>query len=207
MNKRAVQLVVGLTGGIGCGKSTAAKLFAEHGAGVVDTDVIAHLLTQSGGEGIAAIRAAFGGDFITAEGALDRAKMRKLVFSDAAAKQRLEHILHPLILEQARMQLTRLQTSPYIILVVPLLAENPAFRKLIRRMLVVDCGEATQVARVTVRSGMNGEEVRAVIAQQAPRAERLRLADDVIHNDAGVERLAEQIAVLHQKYSTMQNSN
>lgn len=207
MNKRAAQLVVGLTGGIGCGKSTAAKLFAEHGAGVVDTDVIAHLLTQSGGEGIAAIRAAFGGDFITAEGALDRAKMRKLIFSDAAAKHSLELILHPLILEQAGMQLTRLQTSPYIILVVPLLAENPAFRKLIRRMLVVDCGEATQVARVTVRSGMNGEEVRAVIAQQAPRAERLRLADDVIHNDAGVERLAGQIAVLHQKYSTMQNSN
>lgn len=207
MNRVAAQLVVGLTGGIGCGKSTAAKLFAEHGAGVVDTDQIAHLLTRSGGEGIGAIRAAFGGDFITADGALDRAKMRKLIFSDAAAKQSLELILHPLILEQARMQLTRLKTRPYIILVVPLLAESPAFRKLIRRMLVVDCGEATQVARVTVRSGMNGEEVRAVIARQAPRAERLRLADDVIHNDAGVDRLAEQIAVLHQKYSTIQNSN
>ena len=207
MSKRAAQLVVGLTGGIGSGKSTVAKLFAEHGAGIVDTDQIAHLLTQSGGDGIAAIRAAFGGEFITADGALDRAKMRGLIFSDAAAKHRLGLILHPLILEQAGMQLTRLQTRPYIILVVPLLAESPAFRKLIRRMLVVDCSEATQVARVTLRSGMNGEEVRAVIAQQAPRAERLRLADDVIHNDAGVDRLAEQVAALHQKYSTMQNSN
>jgi dephospho-CoA kinase len=194
MNKRTAQLVVGLTGGIGCGKSTAA-------------DQIAHSLTQSGGVGIAAIRAAFGGDYITADGALDRAKMRSLVFSDAAAKQRLEHILHPLILEQARMQLVRLQTRPYIILVVPVLAESPGFRKLVRRMLVVDCGEATQVARVTGRSGMGGEEVRAIIAQQASRAERLRLADDVIHNDTGVDRLAEQVAVLHRKYSTMQNSN
>jgi dephospho-CoA kinase len=207
MNKRTAQLVVGLTGGIGCGKSTAAELFAKHGAGIVDTDQIAHSLTQSGGDGIAAIRAAFGGDYITADGALDRAKMRSLVFSDAAAKQRLEHILHPLILEQARMQLARLQTRPYIILVVPLLAESPGFRKLVRRMLVVDCGEATQVARVTGRSGIGGEEVRAIIAQQAPRAERLRLADDVIHNDAGVDRLADQVAVLHRKYSTMQNSN
>jgi dephospho-CoA kinase len=207
MNKRTAQLVVGLTGGIGCGKSTAAELFAKHGAGIVDTDQIAHSLTQSGGDGITAIRAAFGGDYITADGALDRAKMRSLVFSDAAAKQRLEHILHPLILEQARMQLVRLQTRPYIILVVPLLAESPGFRKLVRRMLVVDCGEATQVARVTGRSGMGGEEVRAIIAQQASRAERLRLADDVIHNDTGVDRLAEQVAVLHRKYSTMQNSN
>lgn len=207
MNKRTAQLVVGLTGGIGCGKSTAAELFAKHGAGIVDTDQIAHSLTQSGGDGIAAIRAAFGGDYITADGALDRAKMRSLVFSDAAAKQRLEHILHPLILEQARMQLARLQTRPYIILVVPLLAESPGFRKLVRRMLVVDCGEATQVARVTGRSGMGSEEVRAIIAQQASRAERLRLADDVIHNDTGVDRLAEQVAVLHRKYSTMQNSN
>lgn len=207
MNKRAAQLVVGLTGGIGCGKSTAAELFAKHGADIVDTDAIAHLLTQSGGDGIAAIRAAFGGDFITADGALDRARMRSLIFSDAAAKQRLELILHPLILEQARMQLARLHTSPYIILVVPLLAESPEFRKLIRRILVVDCSETTQVARVTGRSGLGEEEVRAVIAQQASRAERLRLTDDVIHNDTGMDRLAEQVAVLHQKYSTMQNSN
>lgn len=207
MNKRAARLVVGLTGGIGCGKSTAAELFAKHGAGIVDTDQIAHLLTQSGGDGIAAIRAAFGGDFISADGALDRAKMRSLVFSDAAARHRLEQILHPLILEQAGMQLARLQTRPYIILVVPLLAESPKFRKLVRRMLVVDCGETTQVARVTARSGINGDEVRAIIAQQTPRAERLRLADDVIHNDGGVEHLAEQVAVLHRKYSTMQNSN
>lgn len=194
---------VGLTGGIGCGKSTVAGLFAEHGAGIIDTDAIAHSLTQSGGESIAAIRTAFGNDYITDDGALDRAKMRGLIFSDAAAKQRLELILHPLILEQAKAQLQRLQSRPYIIIVVPLLRESPAFRQLVQRVLVVDCDENTQVARVTGRSRMTAREVRAIIAQQAPRAECLQLADDVIHNDAGLDNLAEQVTVLHQRYSNM----
>ena len=199
--------VVGLTGGIGSGKSTVAGLFEKHGAGIVDTDVIAHLLTQSGGSAIAPIRAAFGPDFIADDGALDRAKMRKLIFSDAAAKHRLEQILHPLILEQARVQLAQLQEKPYIILVVPLLPESPAFRQLIRRMLVVDSAEATRVARVMGRSRIDAAEVRSIIAQQTPRAERLQMADDVIHNDAGLDSLAEQVAVLHGQYSAMQNSN
>ncbi|MHB1236329.1 MAG: dephospho-CoA kinase [Gallionella sp.] len=199
--------VVGLTGGIGSGKSTVAGLFEKHGAGIVDTDVIAHLLTQSGGAAIAPIRAAFGPDFIANDGALDRAKMRKLIFSDAAAKHRLEQILHPLILEQARVQLAQLQAKPYIILVVPLLPESPAFRQLIRRMLVVDSAEATRVARVMGRSRIDAAEVRSIIAQQTPRAERLQMADDVIHNDAGLDSLAEQVAVLHEQYSAMQNSN
>ena len=199
--------VVGLTGGIGSGKSTVAGLFEEHGAGIVDTDVIAHLLTQSGGSAIAPIRAAFGPDFIADDGALDRAKMRKLIFSDAAAKHRLEQILHPLILEQARVQLAQLQAKPYIILVVPLLPESPAFRQLIRRMLVVDSAEATRIARVMGRSHIGAAEVRDIIAQQTPRAERLQMADDVIHNDAGLDSLAEQVAVLHGQYSAMQNSN
>ena len=200
-------LCIGLTGGIGCGKSTVAGLFAEHGAGIIDTDAIAHHLTQSGGDAIAAISAAFGKDYITVDGELDRAKMRGLVFSDAAAKQRLELILHPLILQQAKQQLRLLQTKPYIIIVVPLLAESPLFRQLVQRVLVVDCDENTQVARVIGRSQMEEAEVRGIIAQQTPRAERLQIADDVIHNDAGMDSLAEQVSVLHERYSARQNSN
>ena len=200
-------LCIGLTGGIGCGKSTVAGLFAEHGAGIVDTDAIAHHLTQSGGDAIAAISAAFGKDYITVDGELDRAKMRGLIFSDAAAKQRLELILHPLILQQAKQQLRLLQTKHYIIIVVPLLAESPSFRQLVQRVLVVDCDENTQVARVIGRSQMGEPEVRGIIAQQTPRAERLQIADDVIHNDAGMDSLAEQVSVLHERYSARQNSN
>ena len=197
---------VGLTGGIGCGKSTVSALFAEHGAGIIDTDTIARRLTQPGGAAIAAIRAVFGVDYLTAEGSLDRAKMRGLIFSDGAAKKRLELILHPLILEQAKLQLRQLQDKPYVILAVPLLPESPAFRQLARRILVVDCGESTQVARVIGRSRMTESEVRGIIAQQTPRLERLRIADDVISNDAGLDSLAEQVAVLHAKYSAMQSN-
>ena len=197
---------VGLTGGIGCGKSTVSALFAEHGAGIIDTDTIAHDLTQPGGAAIAAIRAAFGDEYITTEGALDRARMRRLIFSDAAAKRRLELILHPLILEQAKQQLRRLQHKPYVILAVPLLPDSPAFRQLVRRILVVDCSEAAQVARVIGRSRMSESEVRGIIGQQTPRLERLRIADDVIHNDAGLDGLAEQVAVLHASYSAMQSN-
>jgi dephospho-CoA kinase len=202
-----MKLCIGLTGGIGCGKSTVSDLFAKHGAGIIDTDAIARRLTQVRGEAIAAIRAAFGDDYITADGALNRAKMRGLIFSDAAAKQRLELILHPLILEQAKVQLRQLQTKPYIILVVPLLPESPAFRQLAQRVLVVDCNEKTQVARVIGRSRTGEAKVRNIIAQQTPRAERLQLADDVIHNDAGLDSLAEQVTVLHGHYSDMQNNN
>lgn len=192
--------VVGLTGGIGSGKSTVASLFAKLGAGIIDTDEIAHRLTQIEGSAIPAIRPAFGNDYINGEGALDREKMRRLIFSDAAAKQRLEAILHPLILEQARAQLQQLHDRPYVIVVVPLLPESPAFRQLVQRVLVVDCTEDTQIARVTTRSRMTETEVRNVIAQQTSRAKRLSLADDVIHNDAGMDNLSAQVASLHQRY-------
>ncbi|MDD5299206.1 MAG: dephospho-CoA kinase [Gallionella sp.] len=191
---------IGLTGGIGSGKSTVAALFAEHGAGIIDTDIIAHRLTQAGGAAIEAIRAAFGDGYIADDGALDRVKMRALIFSDAAAKQRLELLLHPLIREQAKAQLRQLEASPYVILVVPLLPESPAFRQLVQRVLVVDCAEDTQVARVIGRNKMTEAEVRAIIARQTPRAERLQLADDVIHNDAGLDSLEEPVAVLHERY-------
>ena len=196
---------VGLTGGIGSGKSTVAALFAQHGAGIVDTDAIAHSLTQAGGEAIEAIRAAFGSDYLTDDDALDRARMRGLIFSDVAAKQRLELLLHPLIREQAKAQLLQLKASPYIILVVPLLPESPAFRQLVQRVLVVDCEENTQIARVIGRNKMTEAEVRAIITRQTPRAERLQLADDVIHNDAGLDSLTVQVAALHERYLSAKN--
>lgn len=202
-----MKLAVGLTGGIGSGKSTVAALFAEHGAGIIDTDAIAHNLTQAGGEAIAAIRVAFGDTYLTKDGALDRARMRSLIFRDHAAKQHLEQILHPLIRSQAWGRLQQLQDCPYVVLVVPLLPESPAFRQMVQRILVVDCSENTQVNRVVRRSHLAENEVRAIIAQQTPRAERLRLADDIIHNDADPDSLAEQVAALHRRYTEMQNSD
>jgi dephospho-CoA kinase len=202
-----MSLIVGLTGGIGCGKSAVADMFAKHGAGIIDTDVIAHRLTKSGGEAIAAIRAAFGNDYLTDDAALDRAKMRRLIFSDAFAKQRLEQILHPLILDQAKSQLQELQSKPYVVVVIPLLPESHEFQKLVHLILVVDCDQATQVARVIGRSRMDEADVRDIITHQTPRAERLYLADDVIHNDAGLDSLAEQVAILHKHYLAMQNNN
>jgi dephospho-CoA kinase len=195
-----MSLCIGLTGGIGCGKSTVADMFAKFGAGIIDTDVIARRLTQAEGAAIPAIRSAFGTEYIKDDGALDRDKMRALIFSDAAAKQRLELILHPLILEQAKTQLQQLHTRPYIIIVVPLLPQSPAFQQLVQRILVVDCTEDSQVARVAKRSRMSEAEVRTVIAQQTTRAERLKLADDVIHNDTGMDSLTAQVAALHQRY-------
>jgi len=194
------KLCVGLTGGIGCGKSTVAALFAKLGAGIVDTDAIAHQLAQAGGAAIPAICAAFGKEYIAGDGSLNRAGMRELVFSDAAAKQRLENILHPLILSQAQTQLQALQSKPYIIIVVPLLPESPAFRQLVQRILVVDCPEDSQIARVIARNHMSDAEVRAIIAVQTARAERLKLANDVIHNDAGLDTLAAQVSDLHLRY-------
>ena len=198
-----MSLIVGLTGGIGSGKSTVASLFLEHGAGIIDTDEIAHRLTQADGAAMAAIRADFGDDFITDDGALNREMMRRLIFSDSAAKKRLEAILHPMILDLARTKIHELQASPYIILVAPLLPESPALQEMIQRVLVVDCDENTQIARVTGRSRMTEAEVRAVIAQQTQRAKRLQFADDVIHNESSLGNIAKQVAILHEGYSAI----
>lgn len=196
------KLVVGLTGGIGSGKSTVADLFAELGVAIVDTDDIAHWLTRTGGDAIPALRAEFGERYIGCDGALDRVAMRKLVFSDNAAKQRLERLLHPLILAKTETELGRIDAAPYTILVVPLLAQTPAFRKLVRRVLVVDCDEATQLARIVRRSRLNEAEARAIVASQTPRIERLALADDVICNDGDLDSLADQVDALHRNYLT-----
>jgi len=190
---------VGLTGGIASGKSSAAKLFEELGAAVVDTDAIAHELTQPGSGAMGEIRRAFGAAFIALDGSLERAKMRQLVFNDPDAKAKLEGILHPLIREQARARIVAAQ-QPYVIVVVPLLIETGAYGDLIQRVLVVDCGEEQQVARAMQRSQLKESEVRAILAAQLPRAERLKCADDVINNDGNIEALRQQIHALHAGY-------
>ncbi len=191
--------IVGLTGGIGSGKSTAAQAFADLGVTVVDTDAIAHALTAPGGAAIDAIRAVFGADYVDAAGALDRARMRKLVFSDAAKKRALEAILHPLIRERSSEQ-ARAATSPYVILAVPLLIESGDYAKRCQRVLVVDCPEKLQIERVVARSGIEAEQVRAIMATQVARAVRLAAADDVIDNSGDKAQLRRAVEALHQRY-------
>jgi len=194
MNGKAA-FSVGLTGGIGCGKSTVAELFAT----IVDTDAIAHSLTAPHGAAMPAILAEFGPDFATPDGALDRARMRSLVFSDAGARGRLEAILHPRI-RDATAAAAAIATGPYVIYAVPLLIESGAWRERVARVLAVDCSEDTQVARVMQRSRLEADQVRAIMATQVTRAERLAAADDVIDNDDGLETLLPQVKRLHERY-------
>jgi dephospho-CoA kinase len=196
---------VGLTGGIGSGKSAVAALFAKLGVQVVDTDEIAHELTRPGGEAIAAIRTAFGSEAIAGDGSLDRASMRQLVFGDAGARKRLEAILHPLIRAESEKRLER-AASPYAILVIPLLVESGVERARTGRVLVVDCPEASQIERVVRRSGLPEAEVRAILASQATRKQRLAVADDVIDNSGSPDALGDQVSLLHDKYLTLARS-
>jgi len=190
---------VGLTGGIGCGKSTVADLFAALGATIVDTDVIAHALTAPQGAAMPAIVAEFGPDFAQPDGALDRARMRTLVFSDATARARLEAILHPRI-RAATEAAGQAATGAYVIYVVPLLIESGSWRERVTRVLAIDCSEDTQVARVMQRSRLSADEVRAIMATQVTRARRLAEADDVVDNDAGLDALRAQVQALHERY-------
>ncbi|MDP1605478.1 MAG: dephospho-CoA kinase [Rhodocyclaceae bacterium] len=198
--------VVGLTGGIGSGKSEAARCFAALGAAVVDADAIAHALTAKGGAAIEPISAAFGSAVLTPDGALDRAAMRRRAFADPAERTRLESILHPLIRAASDEEIRRLFDNaasadfPYIVLVVPLLVESGAYRERVQRVLVVDCPEEVQIARTMARSGLSRGEVEMIMAAQAKRQERLDAADDVIINDAGLDKLAAQTALLHERY-------
>jgi dephospho-CoA kinase len=191
--------IVGLTGGIGSGKSTVAELFVQRGAALVDTDAIAHELTGPAGAAMPALREAFGAGIQRADGALDRAVMRRLVFGDAVAKRRLEAILHPLIRRESECRCTA-ATAPYVILAVPLLIESASYRQRCDRILVVDCHEATQIARVIARSGMDEAEVRAIMSAQASRQLRCAAADDCIDNDGPPEALPAQVEKLHQDY-------
>ena len=193
---------VGLTGGIGSGKSAAAGLFAKLGVNVVDSDEIAHDLTRPGGKAIAAIRTAFGAGVIAADGSLDRAGMRRLAFGDAGARKRLEAILHPLIREESARRIER-AASPYAVLVIPLLVEGGVDRSRTPRVLVVDCPETVQIERVMRRSDLTEAEARAILAAQATREQRLAAADDIIDNSGSPEALRDQVSRLHEKYLTL----
>jgi dephospho-CoA kinase len=194
-----VNYLVGLTGGIGSGKSTVAHLFAALGARIVDTDLISHQLTQASGAAIPAIHETFGAEFIDAQGALDRARMRQLVFTDTAAKLRLEAILHPLILVQTREQASAPTDAPYTLIIVPLLFESDHYRDWLNRVIVVDCPEQLQIERTMRRNGLSEPAVRAIMAQQIDRTRRLQLADDIISNDGDMNALREQVKKLHDR--------
>lgn len=191
--------VVGLTGGIGSGKTTVAQRFGALGAEVIDTDAIAHAITQAHGEAMPAIRDAFGPRYVTSEGALDRAAMRSLAFADAQARARLEAILHPAIRRaaDARVEASR---AAYALVVVPLLFETRGYRERAARVLVIDCPPELQVARVMARSKLSTDEVLAIMAAQWPRWRRLQMADDVIWNAGEASALEPQCERLHAEY-------
>lgn len=191
--------VVGLTGGIGSGKSAAADRFGELGAAIVDTDAIAHALTAPGGLAIPAIRAAFGDAVITPDGALDRKAMRDRAFADPNERRRLEAILHPAIGAESARQVSAAR-APYVVLVVPLLVESGKYRERCNSLCVVDCPVEVQVARVMTRSRLPEEQVRAIMATQASREQRLAAADEVIDNSGDLVTLVAQVDRLHEKY-------
>jgi dephospho-CoA kinase len=196
------QFSVGLTGGIGSGKSLVADQFAKLGATVVDTDLIAHQLTGPGGAAMPAIRDTFGDIFLTSEGALDRGAMRAHVFSNASARKQLESILHPMIAAQTRVQATA-ATGDYLMFVVPLLTESGQWKSRVDRVLVVDCPEPLQLERVMRRNQLTAEAVQAIMATQATRAARLAIADDVIVNDGAVDVITDAVLRLHKCYQTL----
>lgn len=197
-----VRFSVGLTGGIGSGKTTVSDMFAERGAAVIDTDTIAHALTAPGGIAIPAIHAQFGEAFLTADGAMDRAKVREYVFAQTEAKARLEAILHPLIRIETERAATE-AVGAYLLFVVPLLVESGSWKQRVNRVLVVDCPESLQVARVVRRSGLSEAQVYAIMGAQTTRTERLAAADDVIVNDNGADALRSQVDKLHALYLSM----
>ncbi|MFT3953435.1 MAG: dephospho-CoA kinase [Piscinibacter sp.] len=200
---RSHPLRIGLTGGIGSGKSTVAAQLAGLGAVIVDTDAIARSLTLPGGAALDAIAAQFGPEYIDAGGALDRTRMRSLAFADASARQRLEAILHPLIRVETARQAKTAGACDAIVFDVPLLVESGRWREQVDRVLVVDCSEDTQVRRVVARSGWSEEAVRTVIAQQANRAARRASADAVVFNDEiDAQELSQQLRALWSRWCT-----
>ena len=192
--------VVALTGGIGSGKSAAAKIFAELGVPVTDVDVISHEITAANQPLVNDIKVNFGSDYITPEGALNRAAMRKLVFSDDAARLKLNALLHPAIYAAAMLQLQASKDASYQILVVPLLFDSPRYLPHINRILVIDCDESSQIARVKQRSKLAESEIINIIKAQTSRKKQLTLANDVIENNENIEKLRENILQIHQKY-------
>jgi len=195
-------LIIGLTGGIGSGKTSVSKRFSELGVCVIDTDQISHRLTQRGGAAISEIRRDFGESFITEEGSLDRERMRTLVFNDEPSRRRLESILHPLIQTEA-FRIAAPAPPPYLIMVVPLLLETPGYRDRIDRVLTVDCEERSQIERTMKRSGLSEQEVRSIMSAQITRQDRIRQSDDVITNDGDLAHLEDRVDSLHLKYLSL----
>ena len=197
-----MSFVIGLTGGIGSGKSAAAQEFERLGATIVDSDAIAHELTAPGGAALAHIKALFGEAFVTPHGAMDRDAMRRRVFGDPAAKRALEQLLHPMIRAEGERRIAA-ASGPYVIYVVPLLIESGDYRGRVDRVLVVDAPQELQLERVRSRSGLSEREVRAIMAQQLSRGARLAAADDVIDNGGTLQALRAQVAALHARYVKM----
>ncbi len=191
-------LKVGLTGGIGSGKSTVSNLFAQLGVPIVDADVIARQLVEPGQAALRQLCSAFGGEILNQDGSLNRPRLRQLAFSNATQKQRLDDIMHPLIFDEIQTQVSNVN-SVYCILAIPLLLES-AKKYAVDRVLVVDCSEQTQLQRVLERDKVGEEQALAIIGTQADRQDRLTAAHDIIYNDDSVAHLAEQVKNLHNSY-------
>ena len=196
------KLVVGLTGGIGSGKSAAAEEFARLGATVVDTDAIAHELTRAGGAAIPELRRLFGDSSVDASGAMDRSGVRALVFADPEARKKLEALLHPLIRAESERRIAS-ASGIYVVHVVPLLIESADYRERVDRVLVIDCPEDVQLDRVRLRTALTAQEIRRIVAAQASRERRRAAADDVIENSGTLAALHKQVEALHRKYSAL----
>ena len=192
--------VVGLTGGIGAGKSEAARIFSEIGVPVVDVDVISRRLTSSGQSLVAKIANAFGKEYVTADGAMDRAKIRERIFSSDADRRLLESILHPAIHSEALRELESYHYAPYQILAIPLFFESNRYEGIVNRTLLIDCNEDLQVSRVVNRNGFTDKMVRSIIAAQASRSFRRALANDIIDNNGTIEELEQDIHRMHEKF-------
>jgi dephospho-CoA kinase len=198
-----VNYQVGLTGGIGSGKSTVADMFAALGVRIVDTDLISHQLTQAGGAAIPEIRDIFGASLINTQGALDRSRMRELIFANPEEKKRLESILHPLIFARSKQQADSASDAPYTMIVVPLLFESGRYTDWLQRVITVDCPEQAQIARTTQRSRLDEAAVRAIMAQQLDRESRLTLSDEVILNNGSLDNLKTQVVGIHRRLSAL----
>ena len=201
-----MSLIIGLTGGIGSGKTSATRFFAAEGIAIIDADTIAHELTGAQGNAIPNIKKYFGVDFITKNGELDRKKMKNRIFSDINSRKKLEEILHPLIQAEVMHRIEN-ASSPYIIVVAPLLLETGDYCETVTRILVVDCNEEYQISRTVSRDGLSKEEVRTIMATQKSRQERLNQADDVIVNDTDISSLQEKVKLQHNIYLSLLQKN
>lgn len=201
-------LLVGLTGGIGSGKTMVSQQLASYGAGIIDTDLIAHHITAASGPAISRIKAEFGDDFIDPAGALDRKKMRELVFSKPEARQLLQEITHPFIRKEAiehALTLAKSGEVPYLVFSVPLLIESGIWMETIDYVVVVDCPPETQISRVMQRSNLSEQDAQKILDAQISRSARLAKADFIVENNASVDQLKQNVLGLHKKLQKLAN--